>query len=213
MYRIALQVANIDLDDDQTDEIIAASLDDLSWVEIDGRVLAILHTACDNPVGSAVEVTRRIEHCLPQAKVLCVDDDLVSISDISRRIGVSRETIRLWVAGKRGPGGFPAPNGSVGGGERGSTKIWAWATVNAWLGEHYQLADEDEHLTPRQVAEANASVLRVHQPVDAEWHFFTTLSLPGLTARVAVASRQERVVSTHTLDAPLPPFSDLERAW
>lgn len=212
MYRIALQVANIDLDDDRTDAIIATSLDDLSWTEVDGRVLAILHTACDNPVGSAVEAARRIEHRLPWAKVLGVDEDLVSISDISRRIGVSRETIRLWVTGRRGPGNFPPPKGTVGGGDRGSTKVWAWATVNAWLGEHYRLTDGSEHLTPQQIAEINASVLRVHQPVDAEWQVFTRLSLPRLAARVTVASHRERVVSTHVLDAP-PPFSDLERAW
>jgi hypothetical protein len=216
MYRIALQVADIDLDDDQTNDLIAASLGDLSWVEIDGRVLAILHTACDNPVGSAVEVAHRIEHGLPRAKVLGVDEDLVSISDISRRIGASRETIRLWVAGKRGPGGFPAPSGSVGGGERGSTKVWSWATVNGWLGEHYRLADEDEHLTPQQVAEVNASVLRVHQPVDAEWQFFTSMSPSRLTPRTAVVPRRQRILSILAIDMsryPSLPVSDLDHAW
>ena len=36
-------------------------------------------------------------------------EDLVSLLDIAHRAHRSREAVRLWAAGKRGPGGFPAP--------------------------------------------------------------------------------------------------------
>jgi hypothetical protein len=56
-------------------------------------------------------------------------DDQVTMLDIARRAGRSRETVRLWAAGKRGPGGFPAATWTSPGGER----FWSWPEVAAWL--------------------------------------------------------------------------------
>src|SRR6266851_455951 len=56
-------------------------------------------------------------------------DDQVAMLDIARRAGCTREAVRLWAAGKRGPGGFPAPTWTSPGGER----FWSWPEVAAWL--------------------------------------------------------------------------------
>jgi hypothetical protein len=58
-------------------------------------------------------------------------DDQVTMVDIARRAGRSREAVRLWAAGKRGPGGFPAATWTSPGGER----FWSWPEVAAWLHE------------------------------------------------------------------------------
>lgn len=58
-----------------------------------------------------------------------VDQDLVSIPDVAERTGRSRESIRLLVEGKRGPGTFPSPVGIVGTG----TRVWPWAVVVEWF--------------------------------------------------------------------------------
>lgn len=177
MYRIPLRVSNIDLENDETLDILDRSLSDLEWSEVDGRTNAVLYIQCDNPVGAAVEVARRISHAIPTAVVHEVDQDLVSISDIAHRIGINREGVRLWVEGKRGPGDFPSPIGSVGGGVgRGSTKVWPWSSVEVWLSEHYDIADDDQSLSPEQVAEINAALLRVHEHIDAEWEVVTSYS-------------------------------------
>jgi hypothetical protein len=175
MYRIPLRVSNIDLEDDATLDILDSSLSDLEWSEVDGRANAVLYIQCDNPVGAAVEAARRISHAIPAAVVHEVDQDLVSISDIAHRIGINREGVRLWVEGKRGPGNFPPQIGSVGGGiGRGSTKVWPWSSVAIWLSEHYHIADDDQTLSPEQVAEVNAALLRVHEHIDAEWEVVTS---------------------------------------
>ncbi len=64
-------------------------------------------------------------------------DDLVSASEIARRLGRSRESVRLLINGSRGPGGFPAPVSNLG----GTSPIWSWADVAHWA-EQSHLADK-----------------------------------------------------------------------
>jgi hypothetical protein len=87
-------------------------------------------------------------------------DDLVSMLDIAQRTRRSREAVRMWAAGKRGPGDFPAPAWESPGGER----FWHWPDVARWAREQLNLAVEvapdeirwaDEVLKARQaMAEA-----------------------------------------------------------
>jgi hypothetical protein len=59
-------------------------------------------------------------------------DDFVSLLDIAERSRVTREAVRLWATGARGPGGFPQPQFTTGAGER----VWDWSEVARWLAEH-----------------------------------------------------------------------------
>jgi hypothetical protein len=56
-------------------------------------------------------------------------DSMVTLLGISERAGVSREAVRLWAAGLRGPGGFPPPALITTGGE----SVWEWEQVVPWL--------------------------------------------------------------------------------
>lgn len=65
------------------------------------------------------------------------DEPLVTTTEIARRTNRSRETIRLYAVGKRGPGGFPPPLGG---------QLYRWPDVAAWFAanEIYP-ADENPH--------------------------------------------------------------------
>lgn len=61
--------------------------------------------------------------------VRIADLDLVSMSEIAERIGRSRECVRLWVTGARGPGGFPSPVNDP----DSRYRFWRWSAVSDWL--------------------------------------------------------------------------------
>jgi hypothetical protein len=171
MIRIPLRVRGVDLDNEGTLELLGERLSDLTWSESDGTVLAILHTDAENPVAAAVEAARKILHVFPEVKVLDVDQELVSASDIAFRIGVSREAVRLWIEGHRGPGEFPSPIGVVG---NGKSRVWRWNDVHFWLRHNFRIGDDETYLTPQQVAELNAALLQVKLPIDHEWELVTS---------------------------------------
>jgi hypothetical protein len=154
--KITLRVLNVDLDDDETVECVAEHLSDLVWSVVDGVTRATVFTASPDVVDAVVTAARRIEHKLAESRVDEADEELVAIPDISARMKVHRETVRSWVGGTRGPGGFPLPVGSFGGGGRGSMKAWRWAEVNAWLDQNYSIGDGYLYPTRKQYAEINA---------------------------------------------------------
>lgn len=57
------------------------------------------------------------------------DAGLVSMADIAARTGRTRESVRLLVAGERGPGGFPAPATDP----RSRYRLWRAAEVEHWM--------------------------------------------------------------------------------
>jgi hypothetical protein len=58
------------------------------------------------------------------------DGDWVTLAEVGVRIGRSRENVRLWAAGKYGPGGFPPPLNPG-----NQTTFYSWAEVSLWLRE------------------------------------------------------------------------------
>jgi hypothetical protein len=80
------------------------------------------------PAAAVSALVERVTKAVPAAVPLRVDQDLVSVSDIAQRIGRTRESVRLLVDGKRGPGSFPPPIGVVG----GDIRVWPWAVVLEW---------------------------------------------------------------------------------
>jgi hypothetical protein len=80
-------------------------------------------------LGAAFEELRS---ALPEAQILRVeDDDLATMADIAARAGRTAESVRLLVAGKRGPGGFPPASGRV----DARTKVWRWSDVAEWFAD------------------------------------------------------------------------------
>jgi hypothetical protein len=141
---------------EQEVEALYGAFNDGSVMTGDGRTEIEFAREADgwaHAIGSAV---RDVENVLTVVVAGAGQDDLVSVSDIAHRARRSREAVRLWAAGKRGPGGFPAPAWKSPGGER----FWSWAQVALWIRANLNLAVEaepselrraDELLKARQV--------------------------------------------------------------
>jgi hypothetical protein len=159
--KIVLNVQNVDLADDRTLATLAEHLDDLGWESIGGQVTATLYTDAPDVVGAALDVAHAIEKHLPDSTVMRVDEQLVAISDIADRVGMSSEGVRLWTTGKRRKVGlpFPAPRGHLSQG-RTLMKVWAWADVLSWLRSQYRLDPEEgvHYPSNREIAHLNAAL-------------------------------------------------------
>lgn len=57
-----------------------------------------------------------------------VTEDRVTVDEIAERARVTPASARYWIAGERGPGGFPAPKV-----RRQRASLYSWAEVSAWL--------------------------------------------------------------------------------
>ncbi len=74
------------------------------------------------------------------ADVLQVDEcNLVTQSEIARRIERSRQQVHQYITGQRGPGAFPPPVCHL----REETPLWQWCAVSFWLCENNMLRPEE----------------------------------------------------------------------
>lgn len=74
------------------------------------------------------------------AEVLRVDEcNLISASEIARRIQRSRQLVHQYMTGQRGPGGFPPPECYL----ADQAPLWAWCAVSHWLVQNQLLRPEE----------------------------------------------------------------------
>lgn len=74
-----------------------------------------------------------------QDGVLRVDEcDLITASEIARKIDRSRQQVHQYMTGERGPGGFPAPECYL----SEKKPLWAWCAVSYWLVQNDLLKPE-----------------------------------------------------------------------
>lgn len=116
---------------DELDALFAAGCDDaafgmehgLSIAQFDREVPTLAEA-----IGSAVRAIESVG--LVALRVL--DEDLLTLADIADRIEQSRESVRRYATGERGPGGFPPPANPA----REGTVFYRWSEVAPWLRDH-----------------------------------------------------------------------------
>jgi hypothetical protein len=116
-------------DDEQIEALFDAGCGDGTFSGGPSGAVAEFHREAESwahALGSAVADIEAVPGLLVTG---AGQDDQVAMLDIARRAGCTREAVRLWAAGKRGPGGFPAPTWTSPGGER----FWSWPEVATWL--------------------------------------------------------------------------------
>jgi len=130
-FEFTLLVEGADLQTDQAqDALFEAGCDDATI----GVTAGVQQVAFDREAGSLAEalVTAivTVERAVPGVRVVRVaPDEYVTLAEIARRSGRTRESVRLLATGDRGPGDFPPPAARAA--ER--NKLWRWAEVAGWF--------------------------------------------------------------------------------
>lgn len=144
-YQFTLIVDGPDLQtDDLMGALCAAGCDDA----LVGRVGNVQYLDFDREASSLEDAVLSAVGDVEQVEgievVRLADAGLVSMADIAARTGRTRESVRLWITGDRGPNGFPPPVTDP----RSRYRLWRWSEVQRWLTTHFpdQPDDPDDHV-------------------------------------------------------------------
>ncbi|MFM7845677.1 MAG: helix-turn-helix transcriptional regulator, partial [Planctomycetota bacterium] len=138
------------------DALFEAGCDDATLAFRSGRPILTFSRSGNSIKDAIVSAINDVRKAGIGADVLRVDVcHLVTISEIARRIGRTRQVVHQYMRGQRGPGGFPGPVCEIGNG----IMAWHWCEVAYWLWEN-DMIKEDLLRDAREV-EAINSILEI----------------------------------------------------
>lgn len=143
-YQFTLIVEGPDLQSDELVEaVFEAGCDDALIGVSDGIQYADFDREASSLEEAILTALADIEKVRGAVVARIADAGLVSMADVAERTGRTRESVRLLVSGRRGPGGFPPPVTDP----RGRYRLWRWAEVERWFtvgpGEYHGGGDPD----------------------------------------------------------------------
>lgn len=156
-YDFTLVIEGV-LDDEQTmNALFEAGCDDATFGTVDDVAYADFHRRAGTFAEAVTSAIRAIES-VPDLRVVRIEpDDLLTMSEIAKRLGRTRESVRLLVSGRRGRGNFPLPVSHA----TSRSRYWRWSDVAAWVGN----LPSEEVERARLIAAVNAALeLRRHRP-------------------------------------------------
>jgi hypothetical protein len=145
---------------DSSPGLVSRARSDAVVSEAGGATTVRARVRAPGPAAAVSQLVESVTKAAPAAVPLRVDQDLVSVTDIARRVGRTREYVRLLVDGKRGPGGFPAPVGVVGDGIR----VWPWSVVLEWSNKVLGLELVEDAVPPLTAAVLDVSFATRRSP-------------------------------------------------
>jgi len=125
---------------DVEDALFTAGCDDATISLRFGRMYLTFSRSAVSLKDAIISAIKNVRKSGIDATVLRVDNcDLVTQSEIARRIHRSRQLVNQYIAGGRGPGGFPAPACNITDG----APLWYWCEVAFWLWENNIIKEQD----------------------------------------------------------------------
>ena len=140
-FTFRLIVERPDLQDDRTlDALYEAGFDDATF-GVENGVQYIEFARAAGSYGTALfSAMAQLRDVVPDVVIIDVDrSEYVTMSEIARRMGRSRESIRQLVQGLRGSGDFPSPARRVG----SRSEMWLWPEVLSWFAERGEFPEDD----------------------------------------------------------------------
>lgn len=157
-HQFTLIVEGLDLQaDHRVDALYEAGCDDALVGIADGVQYLDFDREASSLEGAILSAVVDVERLDDVQVVRLADAGLISMADIAARTGRTRESVRLLIAGERGPGGFPSPATDP----RSRYRLWRWSEVERWFIAH--VGDQPGHPEDHVAAAINAGLeLRRH---------------------------------------------------
>jgi hypothetical protein len=128
--------------------------------ERDGLPVVECERSAATLADAVLEAVREVECAGAGWRVVRVEpDELVSAAAIARRLGRTRQSVALLIAGRRGPGGFPVPAVWV----DGTARLWRWTEVAQWVSAGLEQPAGVDRLAAEFLAMLNGEL-------QARWH-------------------------------------------
>jgi hypothetical protein len=128
--------------DSELAELLAKGCDDATF-GTEGPVPVVEFDREAPDLATAIVFAVRSLESAGLTPVRVVDQDLLTLADIADRVGQSRESIRRYTLGTRGPGDFPSPINL----SREGTTFYRWSEVAPWLRKHLGVDISDVNTT------------------------------------------------------------------
>lgn len=139
--------------------IFKAGCDDATLSLRFGRLFLTFSRTASSLREAIVSAVLAINGCGFGLRVLRVDVcNLVTQSEIARKIGRSRQLVHQYMIGVRGPGGFPPPACNI----TENAPLWYWCEVAYWLWSN-DLISQDVLQEAQEVAVVNSVLDLEHQ--------------------------------------------------
>ena len=143
-----------DLTPAMEDALFEAGCDDATICVRAGRVFLTFSRSAASMKEAILGAIRNVLDANIGVRILRVDScDLVAQSEIARKIGRTRQLVSQYIAGTRGPGGFPAPACHITDGP----PLWYWCEVASWLWQH-DMVKEEVAREAREMAAINSAL-------------------------------------------------------
>lgn len=160
---VCLQVSGLNLSNPLVLQTLERFDDVLFGVESGITTMTIHIEDGRDIVSTVLERARKLANLVKGAAVTRVHPDLVSASDISSRVGISREAVRKWVTSIDGD--FPKPLGVV----SQDSRVWRWMDVAAWLRDAKGIETDEDLPSPDVVAHIDACLSKVPDRTTYNW--------------------------------------------
>jgi hypothetical protein len=141
-YDFSLVIDGVpELNDDVMDALFETGCDDATFSIQHGHLYAEFSRSADSLMHAIVRAIADVHRATIGASVVCVDQcDLVTQSEIARRINRSRQQVHQFISGQRGPGNFPPPECYL---SDDDAPLWRWCAVSHWLADNDIIRKEE----------------------------------------------------------------------
>ena len=143
--------------EEMAENIFEAGCDDGTFASNGNNCTVAFFRKAKSLKNAVLSAIRDVTKAQKNVRIVGIEpSEFVTTSEIAGRVNVSREAVRLYSQGRRGPGGFPAPFFIIG----PKMLVWRWSEVSKWFFDIGKIVDENVIKNADEIAKVHDSLVR-----------------------------------------------------